>query len=362
MVGFHEKEVRSFLYKRAPLCYNKDMKIIHTGDIHIGAAFQGLPQDKSNIRKAEIIDSFRRLCVYAKEERVGAVLIAGDLFDTASITRQTLLETFSCIQSAAPVPFFYVSGNHDGALDIESDAPENLYFFKDGKGYTLHENITVTGLNGEDISSARLQSLALQANAFNVLLLHGDVQKDFSLSDLRGRSVDYLALGHIHKPDIQSLPLDGRGKYRYCGCLEGRGFDEVGERGFFLLDIQKGRLVSERFFSLSTRKVVEVNLDVTGLQTYFQLESEAISLLEKIPPTSIVKINLVGRYFPTLKKDISLLLDRIKERVFFLKIEDKSKLYFNEKEFVNDLTQRGEFVRAAYRYEMNTYTTAHKRR
>ena len=98
---------------------------------------------------------------------------------------------------------------------------------------------------------------------------------------------------------------------------------------------------------------MEVTLDVTGIQTYFQLESEAISLLEKIPSTSIVKIVLVGRYFPTLKKDISLLFDRLKERVFFLKIEDKSRLYFNEKEFVNDLTQRGEFVRATYRYEMN---------
>ena len=31
--------------------------------------------------------------------------------------------------------------------------------------------------------------------------------------------------------------IDERGKYAYSGCLEGRGFDETGDKGFVLIDV-----------------------------------------------------------------------------------------------------------------------------
>ena len=53
---------------------------------------------------------------------------------------------------------------------------------------------------------------------------------------LKNKNIDYLALGHIH--GYKEAPLDGRGKYCYPGCLEGRGFDECGKKGFVLLNIE----------------------------------------------------------------------------------------------------------------------------
>lgn len=47
---------------------------------------------------------------------------------------------------------------------------------------------------------------------------------------------NYLSLGHIHSYKMDSL--DRRGVYCYPGCLEGRGFDECGEQGFVLPDIE----------------------------------------------------------------------------------------------------------------------------
>ena len=57
------------------------MKIIHTGDIHIGAAMKSLPPDKTDLRKREIMDGFKNLAAFARDNGVQAVLIAGDLFD-----------------------------------------------------------------------------------------------------------------------------------------------------------------------------------------------------------------------------------------------------------------------------------------
>ena len=95
------------------------MKIIHTGDIHLGSALRSLPMDKANIRKAELLESFRRLCAYAKNNGVAAVLIAGDLFDENKALESLRREVFAAMLSAKPVCFFYVSGNHDDGLYFE---------------------------------------------------------------------------------------------------------------------------------------------------------------------------------------------------------------------------------------------------
>ena len=52
----------------------------------------------------------------------------------------------------------------------------------------------MSGLNASEFSASKWQSLALRADAFNILLLHGEISKDFSISSLRGKGIDYLAL------------------------------------------------------------------------------------------------------------------------------------------------------------------------
>ena len=103
------------------------MKIIHTGDIHLGSALKNMPPDKAKLRKTELIDTFRQLAAYAKQEGVTAVVIAGDLFDENRISRQLKREVFQIISSVQPVGFFYVSGNHDDEFDYEDDLPSNLF-------------------------------------------------------------------------------------------------------------------------------------------------------------------------------------------------------------------------------------------
>ncbi len=72
---------------------------------------------------------------------------------------------------------------------------------------------------------------------------------------LRGKYIDYLALGHIHS--YKKERLDDRGVYCYSGCLEGRGFDECGEKGFVLLDITEGKIHTE-FVPIAKRMLHEV--------------------------------------------------------------------------------------------------------
>lgn len=349
------------------------MRLIHTGDIHIGSALALLPQEKAKLRQTEILDGFRRLSVFARENAVAAVLIAGDLLDTNKTPRYIKKEVFSIIESAKPVCFFYVSGNHDSEFDETDDLPENLYTFGEYhafKSYDLPENITVTGMDTKDFSSQNFASLSLRPERNNVVLLHGDIyatastvvseqglqnvksKEGIPLGLLKDKHINYLALGHIHKPDAVALPLDSRGKYRYCGCLEGRGFDEIGPRGFFLLEVNEKGIVSEKFLSIATRETVEVCVDITGIDSYLQMEEAAKTALKSVDSKNAVKIVLCGSFSPSLKKDTSLLAARLAPLAFFVKVEDCSRLALDIQSYKNERSECGEFVREVGRYSL----------
>lgn len=331
------------------------MKIIHTGDIHLGSPFKNLSADKAKIRKQELLDSFFKLCAYAKETGVRAVCISGDLFDENAVAGSLKEAVFSAIERAKPVCFFYVSGNHDECVSFDS-APDNLYTFSDSgawKSYDLGEGVLVTGLHTKYFSGENFSALTLPVDAFNLLLLHGDIYNrskeliPFHL--LETKPVDYLALGHIHKPMLSSERIGLRGVYRYCGCLESRGFDEAGARGFFLLDIQNRHLREEKFLSFATRGVWELAVDISACATYQDIESAVKAYVQNIKKDDMVKIVLCGRYSAQLKKDISLLQERLNGAFFSARVEDTSRLEFSYRDFENDYTERGEFVREVLR-------------
>lgn len=330
------------------------MKIIHTGDIHIGSALRSLPPEKAEIRKREIFEGFAALTCYAKENGVSAVIIAGDLFDENGVAPHWKKETLACIAAASPVRFFYVSGNHDSDVMFLGELPQNLFIFSHDHGwysYDVGENVTITGADARNFTQAFASPLHLLQNRYNIVTLHGE--KDVPFSYFNDKNVDYLALGHIHKPMPKAEKLGYRGVYRYCGCPEARGFDEVGARGFFLLEIRSGRLVGEKFLSLAKRMVVELHVDITACQTYADVENAVLGSAAQISPDDIVKVVLCGNPCAELIKDTSLLCERLCQKFFFAKIEDISRPYINPRAFENDLTERGEFVREVGRYEMN---------
>ena len=337
------------------------MRIIHTGDIHLGSTLGGLPADKAKLRRAEIVDGFRRLCAYARENNVQAVLIAGDLFDDRRAFSSLRADVLTAISAAAPVCFFCITGNHDGGTLENETLPQNLYLFSKNHGwhsYELPEKVAVTGIDGCNLRADGYAALRLQPDRFNIVMMHGDIARaqgadGISLPQLQNKHIDYLALGHIHVPTMQAQRLDGRGRYRYCGCLEGRGFDECGKRGFFLLDVQGGKLVGEQFISLAKRDVVLCRADISACKSYYDVENAAFAALSGVKKEDVVKVVLVGNHEAGLRKDVSLLSARLSERFFYVKAVDESRVRIDYERYKNDLSERGEFVRETFRYALS---------
>lgn len=329
------------------------MRIIHTGDVHLGSAFRGLTAEKAKLRQAEILDGFRRLCLFAKQNSIETVLIAGDLFDENSVSSAVKKEAISAIAQAYPVNFFYILGNHDDLFSTQGELPKNLYLFSQNRGwhsYDFADGVSVTGIDEKFVNGGAYQALSLRADRYNIVMMHGEIaeggENGVRLSLLKNKNIDYLALGHIHQPMMQAEKLDGRGRYRYCGCLEGRGFDECGKRGFFLLDVREGKCVKEEFISLAKREICEIEADISACQNYYEVERVVQSALSKARREDIIKLILRGRHIAELKKDISLLTARFSAEFFHFKAEDCSRAVIDYEKYKHDLSERGEFVRA----------------
>ena len=324
------------------------MKLIHCADLHLDSPMEAnLSPEKARERKREILSAFSDLVRHAAQNGVSAILIAGDLFDSTRISKKAKRYVLETVASHPEIKFFYLMGNHDrGGTDADGEPlPQNLYTFGDGwTSYSLGE-VTVTGSERPDADT-----LTLSEQACNIVLLHGQERAGrgpsgedvIPLGKLKNKHIDYLALGHLH--DFREAKLDTRGVACYSGCLEGRGFDECGKKGYVLLEIENRR-VRHTFVPFAKRELHTVECDITGFTSQLDLENRLLGAVEGIPAHHLIKAVLVGSCPIEAQKDVAHLEQVLSDRFYFAKLRDESRAIIDPVAYQNDISLKGEFVR-----------------
>ena len=336
------------------------MKIIHCADLHLDSEMRAnLNSEKAKIRRSELLNQFKEMVNFAVLNGIEAILIAGDMFDVKKISATTKNTVLDSIKSNPGLSFYYLKGNHDNNnfLDGDEDLPDNLYMFDtEWQYYDLADGkIVVAGveLSPENVNSSNIK-LNLDNGRFNIVMLHGQesngVAKDkaevINLNAFKNKGIDYMALGHIHS--YRKAKLDERGVYCYPGCLEGRGFDETGEHGFVLLDIDEdSRRYSSEFIPFAKRRIHELHVDITDLMTSAEIIKAAENIVTEkaVKADDLVKFVLEGEIDLDCEKNISYFTDTFADRFFFVKTYDESQIKVNYEDYRLDESLKGEFVR-----------------
>ena len=331
------------------------MKIIHCADIHLDSKMESnLSKEKARERRNEILITFEKMVEYAKQNDVKIIIIAGDLFDKKNVTIKAKKIVKNAIQTNQDIDFIYLKGNHDesGFLDEEEQIPENLKTFNKENWTTYnYSEITISGIEfGEKSNYEIYNSLMLEKNKTNIVVMHGqEMQTDkrdkteiINLKELKNKNIDYLALGHIHQ--YKEEKLDNRGKYCYSGCLEGRGFDECGSKGFVMLDIE-GNTIKTKFIPFAKRTLHEVKVDITGDVTNNQIEEKIIAQTQDISKDDLVKVILTGKIELETEKDIQYLTQKLEDSFYFIKIKDNTQIKIDYMKYKYDASLKGEFIR-----------------
>ena len=328
------------------------MKFIHCADIHLDSKMEtNLSSQQAKERKNEVLNTFESMVAFAAENNIQGIIIAGDMFDSARITNLTKARVLNLIKKHSQIDFLYLSGNHDESnfIALIEDIPENLKIF--GKEWTSFKygKIKITGIVlSQENNAVKYEDLKLAADDINIVVMHGQAcnhetknkNEIINLNKLKNKNIDYLALGHIHS--YQENQIDERGKYCYAGCLEGRGFDECGEKGFVLLNIED--TIEADFIPFAKRQLIECKFDITGYTDWFDIENDVLQMVKNIDKQNLLKLVLVGKYNIKLDKHISMLEQKL-DAFYFAKVKDESILEVSLKDVEKDLSLRGEFIR-----------------
>ncbi len=330
------------------------MKLLHCADIHLDSVMESnLSPEQAKERKRELLLGFADMVRYGAEHDARAVLIAGDLFDGASCAKRTRAYVLDLVRQYPHIDFYYLSGNHDegevGFTDTKTPLPENLHTFSgEWQEYRI-DNVSIFGCI-DPACKETYASLSPDPTRTNIAMLHGQVYESdtrfdagINLRALCDKGLDYLALGHIHTYRLEAL--DARGVWCYAGCPEGRGFDECGNKGFVMLDVDEEGKISTQFVSLARRKCHVFSVDVSECYSLLGLEQTVVAACATASAQDMVKVELVGSVAPDTCHDAKYAASVLAGRFYFAKVYDKTKLSIRAEDYQNDISLKGEFVR-----------------
>ena len=202
------------------------------------------------------------------------------------------------------------------------------------------------------------KSLKLKEEDCNILLLHGALyqgtpkgeavqgEEGIFLKNLEKLPLSYIALGHIHKGGEGKL--NNGALWAYPGCLQGRGFDEEGERGFLYLKVEEEKKeIRKEFIPIKQGefRILEIELleDEGTLACLKKIEVE----MEKagIAKEDSLRIILKGKKGLEQERNLRYLQLQLQDSVFFLEIRDECELSWNREEAMKEKSLKGEFLR-----------------
>ncbi|MDE7439857.1 MAG: metallophosphoesterase [Clostridia bacterium] len=321
------------------------MKIIHCADVHLGSRMNKFPKDKAEERAREVRASFERMITYAKREGIDTILLAGDIFDSDRPFKKDKEFFYSAVKRNSEITFFYLRGNHDGNESYTEEIENLKTFGGNWTSYTLGWNVVLSGIEMDRNNCLSMYStLNLDPDNLNIVMLHGqagDSSGDgkINLLRLKNKGIDYLALGHVHTQGKK--PLDERGISVYSGCLEGRGFDETGEKGFMVYDTDTKEV---NFVPFAYRTIEEIDIDISGTQDGYGAEQKIKSEI-KIDEKNLLRLNLTGE-IDFVDENLALDVEKyISDMCYFVSVKDNTRLKIDYSAFKDSLSLKGEFVR-----------------
>lgn len=211
------------------------IKILHGADLHLDSPFSDLSAEAAAQCRAMQRQLPQALVELCAARHCQMLLLAGDLFD--GIPYPETVQELRRALALCPVPVFIIPGNHD-PLDSglwDGEWPEQVHIFK-APGCVRLEEL------GCCIHHGAVGELRAPSDGdVHIGLIHGEELP--SDGRIAATAMDYLAMGHIHKPSMPKKA--GNTWYGWPGIPMGRGFDETGLRGVFCVELEKGSCRAE---------------------------------------------------------------------------------------------------------------------
>jgi len=240
----------------------EDMQIrfIHSSDWQLGMTRAFLSDEASARFSQDRIGAISKLGALATEHKAEFIIVAGDVFESNQLSKQTLARALDALE-ALPVPIFLLPGNHD-PLDGASIFLTKAFQSANNHIIVLREMqpVAVPNLPGVEIVGAPwrtkhpnsdlcndlMQTLEPVTGVVRIAVAHGQVDKlspDPTRPEvielagveqaIKDKKLHYLGLGDRHSV----TDVGNTGRVWYSGAPVATAFDEVDANQALLVEI-----------------------------------------------------------------------------------------------------------------------------
>lgn len=289
------------------------MRILHTGDWHIGN-YPGPEVNGENARFLDVCKCLDSLVETAQEQKPDIIVVAGDVFHQAKVwsdrglkENRTAVYYIRLLEKVAPVVIVRGTPNHDSEQQYRN--LEDV-FYGDDSVHIISEPLVrkVWSYSGEAVQIAALPGFdrgfyrakhpglskeeenevfteelanlvvglkaSCETDTPTVLVSHFTIpgcnmesgQTQFFSqfepviypATLQAADFDLVCFGHIHRPQTIT---EAKATY-YCGAISAMNFNDEGqERGFYIHDIKKDGTTASLFRHTPTREFYTLRME-----------------------------------------------------------------------------------------------------
>jgi len=348
-----------------------NVRFVHTADWQLGKPFAGIEDSqKRALLQNQRLAAVERIGELARERGAEFVVVAGDLFDSATATKTTVAAACSAIGQMV-VPVHVIPGNHDhggpGSLweqeffqQEQRQLAPNLHVHLRPEPVELenavlfpcpllrrHEASDPTGwLRSLDLEDARF------GNKARIVLAHGSIQ------DFGGASDEEETEGGV--PNLIDLQRLDSGRFDYLALGDWHGAKQVGDKAWYsgtpeldrfvkggdhdpgnVLIVEASRGQPPKVERLRTGHVGwhDLEFDFADDKGLEALEARVDELVGNRVNSDLLRLRLSGSLGIAACERLDRLIETWKARLLRLKLENRTTVAPSPEE-IDELTRR----------------------
>lgn len=344
------------------------LKIMHTGDIHLGMKFTQYPQISSKLEEARY-QALENVIKKANDKNCSLLAVAGDLFDKTSIQEEKIIETVDILDKFAGDAVLILPGNHD-----YSDGLNDLWqsFRKHIRGRMLildrekRFSLKEFGIDAA-VYPAPCDSRLSESNKlgwlkkldersdykYNIGIAHGalagfspdlnDSYFKMTKDELLELKMDLWLLGHSHIPYPEAESVRNNLIFNN-GTPEPDGMDCKHPGYAWYIEISGKKEIKAERITTGNYHFSDLTFKVNSASDLKKVTAE---VLADKPAKKILRLKLAGNLKKEIFKEKDKYLNQIRDNCFYAEI-DQNKLNIKiDKDLI-----REEFAVNSFPYEL----------
>ncbi len=330
-----------------------ELKILHTGDMHIGMRFGNYPDNiRDKLREARF-NTVKNLITTANDESCNIFAVAGDLFnDIKKIPTGEVEKVCDLLDSFHGECVLILPGNHDydnGTVDLwrtfQAHLSDKIVLLNEQRVYILKETHDLDvavypafchSMHSKENSLGWMKETEEfpEATEWHIGMAHGalenispDIKNEYyrmSEEELRSLPFDLWLLGHTHVPYPRKENVTDSTVFN-AGTPEPDGMDCKHEGSAWLIKLKKenGKKIHAQQIKTGNYRFIDEELKIENIDSFEEIKK--LYQAEKAKNT-LLRVTLKGRIEPAVIKQKQPIYNELAAELAYFKVEDSELL------------------------------------